>query len=539
MKALKYNLSLILLISLICAGGFHDYSVALSGILISVSLFLMMIRDEDFYERDKRIVFWIPFAVLLISIVICFFAIDYMENLMGSMRIAVICMWMWLVRCKDESQRQFFKISVPFMGALMIIISVLAYLIPSVHVMFWENSRLSGFFQYANTAGLFLAIGVILLVDNWDFLDKKTIKIPLLVVLLIGTLQTGSRSVLALLFIWSIYHAISNKSHRISVIITIVSVIAISAIGFFALGNTRNIGRIFSLLTYNSTIWGRLLYYKDALNILPSHLLGMGRHGYYYTQGTFQSGVYHTKYVHNDILQLALDYGMISLILVGIFVVWQLLKGKQSKNDKVLLLFIILSALVDFHLQYLSIMLIAVVLLDFGNTSKEKRASLKENYILIPITFIIFTYIGIAGFMAKFANPMTALSLLPNYTYAQEIILNTSSNQKLLFAVSSNLIEKNPYNLSAHVTRGSIYASNGQVDKCMGDLDIVIELDPYNIDYYINYTQILENLKSAGAQSPKIDERIKSLPYQLADLKNRTSSMAYRIKDKPKFSYIR
>jgi len=544
-EKMKYFLPIpiIMCVALAAMGGLFDSTVAFIGALIAISLFVMLMKGETFLKRDSRKVFLIPLGILAVAVVVSFWAVDYMHNLMGVLRLGVVCLWMWLVRCREDKERAFAKGILPLLGCIDVVISAFSLCIPSLKGWFWENERLSGFFQYANTNALFLAVGILILVYGWKEGKKKIFSMVQLVILLIGFLMTGSRSVLLVLAGWGIWYAIKTAEFRKPFLLGTGLFLVLGGVFVAITGNTQNIGRIFTIFTSNSTLWGRALYYRDALILLSKKFYGLGRMGYYYSQGTFQSGVYHIKFVHNDFLQLALDYGVIALVLLVLFLGWQLVRGKQNRTDKCLLLFICVASVVDFHCQYLLVLMMACLFLDYGDGSREKKSQLKENYFILPVLIMVFLYIGIGTGAERMGNPNLALSMIPGYTTAQEKIILGYMGTIESYEEATRLIDKNPYNITAYIVRGSFLASQLQVEPCIADLDRMLKLDPYNVEYYKQYETLLQNMCTEGElfleeeEKKMLQDRMESLPKELEEMETRTSSLAYKIKDKPIFSY--
>lgn len=373
---LKQSLATIMIgIALFLNGGFFDDAVAFIGSLIAIRLFVLLFSGANFYKRDARYVFLIPSCLFCIAAIVCFWSVDYMENIMGVMRIGVICLWMWFLRVRDKEELSLAYRSIPLLGCVNMLIALISFPISGLAPRFWENNRMSGFFQYANTNALFLALGLIILIYEWKDAKRKAYVLAELVFLMVGILLTGSRSVLLLLFLWGCWYAFKTKEFRKPLLIGSGGFLVLGGAFVALTGYTENVGRIFTIFTSNSTLWGRLLYYRDAILLLCKKPLGLGRLGYYYTQGTFQTGVYHIRFVHNDFLQIALDYGVVALVLVLIFLWWQIVRGRQSREYKEVLIFLLLASLVDFHCQYLVILMICCLLFDYGNGEKEKKAS--------------------------------------------------------------------------------------------------------------------------------------------------------------------
>ena len=543
-------LPVIMWATLMMNGGFFDDSVAFTGALIAIGLFVMLVKGEAFYKRDPGIVFFIPVVILCIAVLVSFWSIDYMENLMGAMRLGVVCLWMWLIRCRKKEEIEAAKRNIPMMGCIVVLISAVCRRLPVAQPYFWENNRMSGFFQYANTNALFLAIGILILIYHWEEQKRNFLFLPQIVLLLVGLLLTGSRSILLLLMVWGIRYAIRTVKFRKPFLMGALLIILSAGVFVALTGNTGNVGRIFTIFQSNSTLWGRLLYDRDSIFLLFRKFYGLGRMGYYYSQGTFQSGVYHVRFVHNDFLQIALDYGVIALLLLMYFLGWQIFRGKQSGKDKEILLFLCAASLADFHCQYLLILMTGCLFLDYGEGVREKKIQLRENYILFPLITVIFLYLGIAAGSSRMGYYDVALSMLPDYTSAQEKKMISCMGTQESYELATRLIRKNPYNITAFITRGSFYASQLCVPQCIEDLDRMLELDPYNVEYYQQYEVLLQDMQAQlGVYSTMLDsgdaqqyreliqERIGTLPKQLEEMRARTGSLAYKIKDKPMFSY--
>jgi len=537
-------LSVCMCVALILTGGFFDDSVAVIGMVIVGCLLAMVQKGAAFYAGDKRKVFAIPLVLIGIVFLVSFWAVDYMDNLMGVMRMVIVCLWMYLVHNRDEKERDEAKRILPLMGCVSIAISLISYVIPILKPYFWENSRISGFFQYANTNGLFFAIGIIILVHYFKEQKKPIYGIIQIIILLVGLLLSGSRSVLLIFLLWGIYYAIRTAEFRKPFLLGSASILLAGGAYVAVTGNTTNIGRIFTLFTQSSTMWGRLLYYRDAALLLCKKFFGLGRMGYYYTQGTFQSGVYDIKHVHNDFLQLALDYGIVALVLVLIFCGWQICKGRQSKSDKELLLFIGAASVLDFHCQYLFVVMLLCLCLDYGEGVREKKEQIKGKRVVLWGLLATFLYVGIATGSGRTGDYDLALSMLPDYTAAQENKLLVSVGTEESYVMATRLIEKNPYNITAYTVRGAYYGSRLYVEECIADLDRMLELAPFKTGNYSQYEGMLNNMQEAmltmdveEADLVLIQQRINSLPSQLEKMRERTSPLAYKINDLPEFSY--
>ncbi len=103
----------------------------------------------------------------------------------------------------------------------------------------------------------------------------------------------------------AVFHTLAIPSA--SVVRTVVAVAAVAAVALFLTvaavwGNPELLRRFLVLPIKSSTFRERLLYARDVLPVIFTHPLGLGYQGYLYLQGSFQTGVYQTRFVHNELL---------------------------------------------------------------------------------------------------------------------------------------------------------------------------------------------------------------------------------------------
>ena len=99
----------------------------------------------------------------------------------------------------------------------------------------------------------------------------------------------------------------------------------------------------------SSTLLGRILYYIDALPVVLKNPLGLGYYGYYFTQGSFQSGVYSVAFVHNSVLQFLLDVGFIPAIAFMFIVLFSFFSKNSNFRQRLLIFVLFGHSLFDFE----------------------------------------------------------------------------------------------------------------------------------------------------------------------------------------------
>lgn len=292
---------------------------------------------------------------------------------MGMLRLCGWMLFALLVLQWPLEQCRRLLMCVPVSGAVAVAVSLLAGLNPVWRPFFYEAGRLAGPFQYANSFALFLLIGLMMLPSAWP----RWLWGGIALLLLFGIVATGSRSGLILLVLWFAFALV--RHHQACRVLPLLGIIAIAGIAL-ALWNDGWVFARFLKTNSLSTVWGRLLYNKDGIRLLLQRPLGVGYLGWFYLQRMIQTGVYNVRYVHNDWLQMALDYGLpAALALLGL-VIWRLRKGVLCPMAAVC---IALHCLLDPDLEFQCLMFFWILAL----TPCTEVSARPLRYPLVPCLF--------------------------------------------------------------------------------------------------------------------------------------------------------
>lgn len=536
--------------ALILFGGFYDWNVALIGILVCLCALLLNYGKQGGYKKEKKWIFWIPEIILVFQIAVSFWAVDRSTNTAGIMRGIVILLWMHVCLQWSSDIRIQMICMIPNLGSVMVILASAAFLIDKSRRLFWRAERLGGFFQYANTCALFLLLGIIIHSFVWE--DKKGKKnrkkwwlgVGKTAILMIGILLTGSRSILIIGVLWGIIHSIYHRCFRTVFICVIAGVGIISGLYYvFIGGGTQNISRIFTVMSSNSTLYGRILYDIDGISILCRYPMGLGYLGYHYVQHAFQTGVYTVRYVHNDILQIGLDYGVIPLLLFMIYMVWQIMKGNQTKGEKTILAVIFSASLLDFHMQYIIIDFIIVLCLDQGTRSKQRRAERIENGIGFIAMLLGFIYCFIPYYAVYKGMYQKTLRFMPDHTEALCMAMEETNDKNVACAYAERILRQNQHITEAYNVKAYAAAMDGDIESVMENQDEVLRLEKYDIERYRAYDQLLEQMEMQYLNieneqfAVQIQEKRADIREQLKEVREHTNPIAYRLRDVPEYTW--
>jgi O-antigen ligase len=230
-----------------------------------------------------------------------------------------------------------------------------------------RNGRLESTLEYANALAIFLLVNI--LVCMMSFIqERRIVYVVLLTVNAVGLLLTFSRSVWVLWLvivcvavIWfaelrkrSVWIAI-GLAHLCSLVIALL----IKGDGFFFLQ------RVSSIQSNTSEFQIRLVYWKDSVGMIRDYWWGgTGGGGWSVLLHLYQSQDYFVRFVHNHLVQVALDIGVFSFLAFAVWLgiyYWTAINRLRASKDEtslwtkgvmLLVTVMILHAAFDFDLTF-------------------------------------------------------------------------------------------------------------------------------------------------------------------------------------------
>ena len=523
-------------------GLYYEFSSYFAQIFILVILLIKLLKQKKFKVH-------LNFASMALAIIsvgylfTCIYAVDKGMAILGFLKFTIpLTFGLLLMQYKQEELKDMMDL-IPISGVIMVIVSFVFKYIPFLpNVFYLQNGRMMGFFQYANTFALFLLIGIIYIgyskQPKWKIIIYN-------IVLLLGILISGCRTVQILTLLNYIIMIIKQKELRVYFIALVIIAIACT-IGYVLItGNLNTVGRYLTTSTSSRSLQERLLYYKDAIPLILKNPFGLGYMGYSYIQPQIQTGIYQAAYVHNDFLQLMLDIGIIPVIVFIISVINSLLDKKKTLFFKLILLTIILHMLIDFDLQFMIIFLILVMTLNIWD---EKEYEFEINKIVIisieSISILIYLYFGIVTLFNYFEKDEIAIKMYPIYTESNISIANNYMQKKDINsanAIASNMQKTNTelgmlYNIKAYY-----YFANNSWNLMAQNKKKYLEVNKYDMKEYEDYVLMLSEAIEYYAQKDEMEKAIEyikqvvEVPSIIEHVKSSTSSISYNLKDKPTF----
>ena len=526
-----------LILAGILQGGYFVYSSAILTALMVVAITIYILRNKEIHLVTGMNML-VMFIVCFMYFVTALWGVDSGMSLMGGIKFLPLLLYFVLVSTDGKRKERLIE-QIPLLGTCMTIFSIVM-----MQFAVFENSvtvagRLAGFFQYPNTYALFMLICLIIVVDRLDFKKPDWMWCAYAVVSVLGIIMSGSRTVLALTIMLGIGCFMGNKSSRkISATVLLVGVVLVIAMWFSGIGKDI-IVRVLS--TNGSTFWGRLLYMRDALKIIITHPFGLGYYGYHYMQTAYQTGVYSVVNVHNELLQLMLDVGIIPAVLFYGMMIKACISKKLSVRNRFVLAAIILHSLFDYDFQFIVMGMVMILFLDDSSTKEISISGLTKSCSILATIGILTVawFTGMSDFYYMQSMPEKSLKMYKGNTQARLEVLQKADTTRKMKDISDEIIQDNKHVALAYSARAQVCFASGDMDGYISNKLIAIQLAPYQYDEYDDYLKTLayaegEYLKSGDTKSAKeCVKKAEEIPKLLDAVKTKTSSLGWKINDTP------
>ena len=528
---------IILVLSVLLVGGFNEWA---SGI-ISIALLgylLYMGFEHKTINFSKDLLF---FSVLLICIsyfATSLWAVDSGMAFLGGIKFCPLILFYIAFKQGNYNKANTFNLLI-LTTAAMVIISSIFSIIPQFSAYFTVADRLSGFFQYPNTFAMLVLICELLTLQKEKF---TKIDIAYLAIFVFGIIYSGSRITFVLFLISNIIILLlkTNKKTRLIILFSILAVILIT---FILFNNSPIIQRFFRISIFESTFVGRILYWFDALQLLIKYPFGIGYLGYNYIEPSIQTGVYTVRYVHNDFLQLILDIGWIPTILFMFTIIKKVFSKNTDKYLKITITSFCAHIFFDFDLQFISMFLILILLLD---NDDSKIIKVKFNAILggaLALIFAINTYLSIHLVLSYLKLEKQANKLYAYNTENHIALLEKETSLNKANETADIILKQNNTTYIPYVIKSNAACSDGDFTAVITYNRELINRAPFHYENYENYAKILisgiEKYKAANDYE-SANFCIKELLLvnnALKQLPSRQSALGKAVKDQPKTEF--
>lgn len=462
------------------------------------------------------------------AVISLFTSVDRGAGREGILRLFVYLFFVFLLIQWNAEQRKRLCSMLPYIGSVMVLVCIAGWFFPSVRVLYWSNGRMTGFFQYANTFALFLLLGLITGKQRtgWHHLIQ--------VILLFGIAASGSRWTMILLMIWVVWMLIRKKLDK-PFIITLV----LSGLGGLILAIVLR-GWTFLRFTDSqafSTVWGRLLYWQDAITVLFEHPAGIGYLGWFYLQGSIQTGVYNVRFVHNELIQLALDYGLAVAAAAVFLVIWRLRKKCLAPEIAVV---ICLHSMADPDLQFYGIFLfLALALSSVEECHRVVSVQVVKNLVVsvMAVIAVLAVHCGAADFALQCGYSSIALRMSPYDTEAAIQRMLEKNSLEEAVADAHRILSNNSYSSIAWQIIAENALKQGNYESMASAQRQTVKMRKYEQNIY---DDSIFRLSQAVAEGWSVENAMTEIiwitNYQSEVLKT-TSLLGWKIADQPELLF--
>lgn len=525
---------IIFLFSLLCSGIYYEYQSCVLSIVLLLLLWKEVKRNKEFKWKKNYLAFFFP-ALPLFYLLSAIWAVDSQMALLGFLKYLPIGIFSVLIMQTSQMRQQILD-ALPLAGVGLVLLSAAGSLVPVLSEYLVVNGRLAGTFQYPNTFALFLLIALLYLLHQRRF-DKKCAAQAL--VLLAGILATGSRTVYLLLPICLLLGCYFTKEKAIRKMpLGMLAVLGICAAAMLLVTNGGPVARIMDISLSESTLIGRVLYWKDALPVIVKNPLGLGYLGYYFTQGSFQTGVYAVTHAHNEFVQLFLDVGWIAGagFVAAIF---YSIKKTSASWKRHLIIVMVLHALVDFDLQYMAVYMVLLSLLPWENGAGWNLKYSKALPVAAMCLAVVLAYSGLGNAAYYFGQQGFAQVFYPKNTLLQIELLKQATDIEGIDAIADQIIQQNDSVALAWDAKTRSAFAQGDVLAMMEYKEKAISLSKYEIAEYTDYLDMLFMVIQMYQEAGDMDsatycaETAVNIPLRLEAVREQTSSLGWKVQDKP------
>lgn len=536
-------------------------SDSMCGALLSIIGCIFLFKNKAELKVNK----YVFFSILILNIIAAFsfiFCKDINLFFDGFFLYLTILIFYLVFTSLDNAK---------LLNAFVYITSICAF----VFIIFQAlilNKRVDGNFSYANTYGLLLLIclyinelkkkdkfysiiqwisilGILFTESRNTFIyliifviicyimelrGKKESKIiinfftSILLYILIKYLGCGIVFVMPIFYITSyyIYGKLSLSTKRYMSIFLIISLFILFFIMLFT--KTGFNVRINTITLNTGTFQERLIYYEDAAKYILKNPLGSGINSFVYKQYKNQSAFYDVKYIHNSLLQICYDLGILALlpfVFIFVYSIFSILKFEtnEAKIFKLtLILTIYFHSLLDFDFSFPTIFITVMMIISSSCKARDFRIKKSFKFALLGFSILIASYVCI----------INAFTLLGD-SYAEK-----DMNKSIyLYGLNKDITFNNP---DIYVSIAQIYNENHMLKKCLDNLKVAQQINPddprirtdiaftyENLGDTYNTIKCFDSVLEYQKYSPEI---YKKYYFYLSSLYNKTNNYKYKIK---------
>lgn len=510
-------------------GGYYVFYTAAVGVILLIALLVHIFKTKSI-NYSKSFAFFVLLFMSIMYFLTKFWAVDKSMSIHGFIKFFTVFLFsLAIIQISIEERRQLLY-CVPITAVIMTVFTELMGFTEFGKHRFYDNiGDLHGTFEYANAFAIYLLVGIVIaLCSNM----KIPFKLITVIVCSYGIYKSNSRAVwmisglmLALIAIYFLFKKIS-KTTRIKIII-VVFLIGILLFAFlYKLGIVE---KLYNYINTDGSLNERYLYYTDALRYILKHPFGKGAYAFYFAQSKFQSAYYYAVDVHCDLLQYAIEIGIIPALLFAVVILKQFISNQNTMLQKLVLATIIMHSLFDYDLQFTSIMFVTLLCFDYPNIKRIKVDSRLIPIVVTLVFAVLYFVVGLSAFYNYIGNHQKSVYYYKN-TPSLIVLMQSTNDKQLGYIFAQEILKRNDSVYEPNNVMSSIYSADNKFDKAIEQMETVIDKDPRTIQHYRDYIDLLlkaNNYYEGRGETEKSQickNKIAFVDDMITELKDNTST---------------
>ena len=468
---IKSNLSKALFVILFLfpffVGGYYVFYSAVVGIVLAVLLLINIFKFKEI-KYSASFTFFVLMFMSVMYFVTKFWAVDKSMAIHGFVKFFSAFLFVVTLIQIDKDEQKTLLCSVPLTAVVMTVFTYLMGFTAFGKNRFYDNiGDLHGTFEYANAFAIYLLVGIIVAL----FSDiKLPFKIITFIVCVFGIYKSNSRAVwlvsvfmVVVIIIYFIFKHVDNTKNKVSVVFL---GILFAVLVFILLYRFGIVEKVWNYVSTDSSFNEGLLYYTDAFHYILKHPFGKGAYAFYFAQPAFQSAYYYAIDVHCDFLQYAIEIGVIPAVLFVVVVVKQLCSKQNSVLQKFVILTIVLHSLVDYDLQFTSILFVMLLCFYYQNI-KTIEVTSKLIPSVIALAFALFYgVIGLSAFCNYIGDHQKSVYYYKN-TPSLIILMQSTNDKQSAYVLAQEILKRNDSVYEPNNVMSNIYSADNKFGKAI------------------------------------------------------------------------
>lgn len=510
-------------------GGYYVFYSAAVGIVLLIALLVHIFKTKSI-KYSKSFTFFVLLFMSVMYFLTKFWAVDKSMSIHGFVKFFTAFLFTLAIIQISREERQQLLYSVPITAVIMTVFTELMGFTEFGRNRFYDNiGDLHGAFEYANAFAIYLLIAfVIALCSN----IKIPFKLVTIVVCAYGIYKSNSRAVwmisavmLVLIVLCYVFKNVSKSTRKLIVIL----IFLFGVLSFIILYRFGIVEKIFNYINTDGSFNERYLYYTDTLRYILKHPFGKGAYAFYFAQSKFQSAYYYAIDVHCDLLQYAIEIGVIPALLFAVVVVKQLFSKQTSLLQKLVMTAIMLHSLFDYDLQFISILFVLLLCFDYPNVEEKEIDSKLIPTVIVSVFAVLYVVIGLSAFCNYIGDHQKSVYYYKN-TPSLIILMQSTNDKQSAYVIAQEILKRNDSVYEPNNVMANIYSADNKYGKAIKQMELVIEKDPRTMQHYRDYIDLLVKAnkyyeeRGETEKSQNCKNKIASVDDMIMELKENTAA---------------